>query len=226
MKRVITYIIICVAWAIGARAESVMMIGDSHVAGKTYPHTVDSLLSCRVDSCRFNYFGINGASFATFCKPENLDSIYAYRPDILLVHLGTNDSYCRRFNQETFLQNLTTFYQSVHDSLPEVKMVFVTPFVNKLKRTIRTKKKRRRTVWDVNQNTRTCSELIGRFCDEHPADTRLVDHNATHGMEFLSNGLIFRDFVHLTVPGYILLGTQVVEELINLPNLFSVTAEQ
>ena len=45
-------------------------------------------------------------------------------------------------------------------------------------------------------------------------------------MEFLSNGLIFRDFVHLTVPGYILLGTQVVEELINLPNLFSVTAEQ
>lgn len=195
-----------------------MMIGDSHVAGKYYPHTVDSLLSAAVDSCQFCYFGINGASFATYCKPENLDTVFRRRPEVLIVHLGTNDSYARRFNSETFLQNMDGFYRAVHDSLPEVRMVFVTPFVNKLKTSVRAKKKkRRRTVWNVNPNTRPCSDAMIQFCREHPNDTFIIDHNADHGMDFLNNGLIRRDFVHLTVPGYVWLGSQIAEQLLALP---------
>lgn len=204
-----------------------MMVGDSHVAGKTYPRTVESILTDNVDSCKFTYFGINGAFFTTFCKPENLDTIFTVKPDILIVHLGTNDSYSRKFNPEVLRQNMTNFYNAVHDSLPEVKMVFVTPFVNKFKRTIRTKNKKRRTVWDINNNTCTCADVIVKFCEKHPNDTRVVNHNASHGTEFLTNGLInSRDFVHLTAQGYALLGTQVAEELLQLPDLFTSRKKQ
>lgn len=227
MKKFITHIILCVFFAICGRAETIMMVGDSHVAGKTYPRTVESVISPQIDTCQFSFFGINGASFPTFCKPENLDTIFAIHPDILIVHLGTNDSYSRKFNPEVMRQNMTRFYGLVHDSLPEVKMVFVTPFVNKFKRTIRSKNKKRRMVWEVNDNTCTCADVIEKFCDEHPDDTRVINHNASHGREFLTNGLINpRDFVHLTAQGYALLGTQVAEEFLNLPDLFSSKAEK
>ncbi len=224
MKRFFSILFICAlcaVCAVAASARSVMMIGDSHVAGKSYPRTVDSLLSAAVDSCEFCFFGINGASFATFCKPENLDTIYRRQPDVLLVHLGTNDSYGRTFNPDTFLDNMAQFYSLVHDSVPEVKMVFITPFVNKQKRSVRTKRKKKRrrytTVWNINENTRKCADAMVSFVHDHPDDTDIINHNADHGMDFLNNGLISRDFVHLTVPGYVMLASQVTEELLKLP---------
>ncbi|MDE6536153.1 MAG: hypothetical protein K2K82_09135 [Muribaculaceae bacterium] len=227
MKKFLTHIILCVFFAISGRAETIMMVGDSHVAGKTYPRTVESLLTDHVKDCHFTFFGINGASFPTFCKPENLDTIFSIRPDILIVHLGTNDCYARKFNPDVFRQNMTRFYNAVHDSLPEVKMVFVTPFFNKHKHTIRSKNKKRRTVWELNNNNATCADEIVKFHEKHPEDTRVINHNAAHGMDFLNNGLInARDNVHLTVPGYVMLGTQVAEEFLTLPDLFSSQAEK
>ncbi len=227
LKKFLTHIILCVFFAISGRAETIMMVGDSHVAGKTYPRTVESLLTDHVKDCHFTFFGINGASFPTFCKPENLDTIFSIRPDILIVHLGTNDCYARKFNPDVFRQNMTRFYNAVHDSLPEVKMVFVTPFFNKHKHTIRSKNKKRRTVWELNNNNATCADEIVKFHEKHPEDTRVINHNAAHGMDFLNNGLInARDNVHLTVPGYVMLGTQVAEEFLTLPDLFSSQAEK
>ena len=155
------------------------MIGDSHVAGKIYPQTVDSILKFNRVECDFHFRGINGATLSTFCKNENIDSIIACHPDIIIVHLGTNDSYSRNFNKEQFRRNLTHFYDGIHANLPSVQFVFITPFVNKLKRYNRRKKQ---YIREINRNTVLCAEEIDHFCGEH-LDTWCINHNALHGMD-------------------------------------------
>lgn len=216
MKKLFWCIILYIISSVTGYAHSVMMIGDSHVAGKIYPHTVDSVLSCKLIKYDFHFWGINGAAFPTFCKPENMDSIIACGPDILIVHLGTNDSYTRNFKTEVFRNNLSQFYDSVHRHLPKTKIVFITPFVNKLK--IR-QRGRKRPIRKINDNTRVCADIINQFCNEH-ANTWCVDHNALYGMHFINSGLIRKDFVHLSADGYRVLGSQVGDEIIRIPNLF------
>lgn len=217
------------------------MTGDSHVSGKIYPREVGRILEEAKPSVIFNTWGKGGAGFYTFNDtPAYMDSIYNADPDILIVHLGTNDSYARSFNEERFVNNMTTFYNNVHSRLPNCKIVFVSPFYNKNRQkgtttnyTVKNKKgksvqksKKIPGAWQVNHNTRLCSDAILNFVKDHP-NTFIVDNNAEHGMEFLEgDNLIREDYVHLTIAGYELLGQQVAESLLNIPELWENIEQQ
>lgn len=215
---------VIVSLAVGAccligRGESVLMVGDSHVAGNIYPQVVDSIISAWHPGVDFHHFGIVGAAFTTFNREENMERVLAFRPDVMIVHLGTNDSYGRTFNPEVFSFNMLRFYETVQAELPGCKMVFVSPFYNKRKQYGARKRKRRAYTWKLNDNTRVCADAIEDFCRSH-ANAFSIDNNASHGMDFINEGLIRRDNVHLTRAGYETLGRQVGSELLTIPALF------
>ena len=212
-----------------AWAQRIFMVGDSHVTAPMYPGTVGDSLKTVLPDCEFDSFGIVGAGFYTYNKSEeNMARILEAKPEVLIVHLGTNDSYAAKFNPETFTQNMTTFYDSIHAKLPDCKVVFVTPFYNKRKnktttyKEVTVKTKRGKTVtrrkpvtttnWVLNENTRLCADAIQKFCDEHPG-TYCIDNNRERGMDFIDEELIRKDFVHLTKDGYVTLGNQVYDSL-------------
>ena len=188
-----------------ALAQRVFMVGDSHVAGKIYPEVVEENLKSEVDGVEFSYWGKNGARFDTFNKnPEYMNRIYEARPDILVVHLGTNDSYAQEFQKKWFDANITKFYENVMSRLPNCKIIFVTPFINKL-----------RAHRDPNESTIVCSEAIVDFASQHP-NCYVANNNADYGDAFISNPeLIRQDNVHLSLEGYESLGLQVVSEIFN-----------
>lgn len=193
---------------------NVFMAGDSHVSGRIYPERVGDILVDADPEIDFDYYGKAGAGFYTYNEsPSLMNRIYEAQPDILIVHLGTNDSFTNNFDKQKFKNDLKEFYDNVKQRLPRVKMVFVTPFYNKLK-------------GKLNRNTRQCADAYLEFASTHP-DAGIIDNNATHGMDFLDGGaeLIRHDNVHLTPAGYEELGDQVGEALIEMEDLWLIGEE-
>lgn len=197
--------------ALDAGAWKVFMAGDSHVCSKIYPRTVERILEAEEPDIHFSYYGKIGAGFYTYDdSPEMMNEIYKASPDILIVHLGTNDSFTRNFRRSEFLKNVTIFYDGVAQRLPECKIVFVTPFYNKLKGSK-----------TPNKNTRRCADALLDFVANHK-NTFVVDNNATYGMHFLDNRarLMRRDCVHLTEEGYEELGNEVGDAIAAMEHLW------
>lgn len=201
--------------AVTAKAQKIFMTGDSHVFAKVYPHTVEEVLRQEHPDIDFSYWAKNGICFYSFnSNPEYYDSIFAFRPDILIVHLGTNGAYDNNFTRPAFRAEMENFYATLTDTLPQVKTVFVTPFTNKKRKN---KKKGR---WHVNNKNRDVADEIIAFVADHPG-TYVIDNNKEAGMSFLkSPGLIRPDNVHLTEEGYKVLGNNIGAHILEIQEIW------
>lgn len=190
---------------------NVFMAGDSHVCSRIYPEGVEKIICREEPDIHFSYYGKIGAGFYTYNdSPALMEEVYDTHPDILIVHLGTNDSFIANFKKNAFLNNVGIFYDNVTSRLPECKIVFVTPFYNKLHGSK-----------IPNKSTRKCSDALLEFSASH-GNTYVIDNNASHGMYFLNHHaeMMRRDNVHLTVEGYEELARQVGDALVELEDLW------
>lgn len=211
MKRAALSLAFVMALSLEASSFSIYMTGDSHVCSKIYPEMVGDILMDADPEITFDYWGKIGASVHTFnTSPGFMERIYDADPDLLVVHLGTNDSYSHHFSEENFERNLEKFYSNVSSHCPDCVIVFVTPFFNKLKD------------GSVNHSTRLCSDVYLDFARHHK-NVYVFDDNAKFGMHFINGGsrLIRNDGVHLTVEGYQELGEQVGQGLIDIQDLWT-----
>lgn len=203
--------------AMNAMSVNVFMAGDSHVTSRTYPREVERVLKAKHPDIDFSFFGKIGASFYTYNEtPAYMKEIYDARPDILIVHLGTNDSYSGSFSRQRFLENVRQFYDDVENRFPECKIVFVTPFYNRLKGHS-----------SPNGSTRSCADALLEFARNCP-NAYVVDNNADYGMYFLdhSSSLMQHDYVHLTHEGYDELGSQVGNAVASLGEIWGGAYQQ
>lgn len=209
-------LLICLSLSVTSlEAQRVFMTGDSHVFAKTYPNKVEEIIRTQYPRVDFSWWAKNGICFYSFnSNPEYYDSIFAFRPDILIVHLGTNGAYANNFTRPAFRKEMENFYATLTDSLPDVKVVFVTPFTNKKR------KYRKKGKWRTNYKNRDVANEIIAFVKDHPY-TYVIDNNAEEGMNFLKNRSLIRpDNVHLTVAGYNKLGTEVGIEVLDISELW------
>lgn len=198
-----------------AQAHNVFMTGDSHVTAKPYVETVGRVLRQHYPDVNFSAWGKVGASFYSFNNtPSLMETIYEKNPDILVVNLGTNDSYASVFDVRRFTASMETFYNNVRAHLPDACIVFVTPFFNK-------NKEKGSGAFKVNDNTRLCAEAMQTFVQTHD-NAYVVDNNAEYGMIFIEGGneLIRGDNVHLTVKGYETLGEEVAGNLLEISEIW------
>lgn len=218
--KVISALILLFSTLTSARAQKVFMTGDSHVFAKIYPEKVEKMIRAEHPDIDFSYWAKNGICFYSFnSTPEYYDSIFAFKPDILLVHLGTNGAYDNNFTRQAFRGEMESFYSTLTDSLPEVKVVFVTPFTNKKR------KYRKKGKWRVNNKNREVADEIIAFVGDHPG-TFVIDNNAEAGMKFLrSRTLIRPDNVHLTEAGYNVLGEEIGKEVLQISELWDSSSD-
>ena len=190
-------------------AIKVFLLGDSYVEGDIFPKQVSSTLKSGNSGISFSYSGKRGASFFTYNKhPELLQDAISYQPNVLIVHLGTNDSYFANFDAKTFTTNVTTFYKAVNKALPSCKIVFVTPIKNKLKNN------------SINESTGKCADALVSFANSHTGCFS-ININKTNGMDFINKGFLASDNVHLSGQGYTYLGTLVGKALLNISDLWN-----
>ncbi|MCH5229098.1 MAG: hypothetical protein J1F12_03780 [Muribaculaceae bacterium] len=204
------------SYSLEMNGQKVFMTGDSHVFAKIYPQKTEEVLRSQHPDIDFGYWAKNGICFYSFnSNPEYYDSIFNFKPDILIVHLGTNGAYDNSFSRPAFREEMENFYSTLTDTLPDVKVVFITPFTNKKR------KYRKKGKWRINYKNRDVADEIIAFTEAHPT-TFVIDNNAEAGLSFLkTKGLIRTDNVHLTEKGYTLLGEQVGKHLLEIDELWA-----
>ena len=195
----------------GAMAQRIYMMGDSHVGSKIYPRKIEEVIQSKYPDIQFSYWYKNGLRFSNFkTNSEYYNRIDAFKPDILILNMGTNEAYTNRYSSSRFEQNLEGFYAGLIKKLPEVKVVFITPYTNKLKV---------EGGYEINNNNRKVSDEILEFVKTHP-NTYAVDINGEVGTKFVNSPKLIRDNVHLTADGYNILGEQVGKSLLEIENLW------
>ena len=76
----------------------------------------------------YNAAGVNGASVSTFLQSESIfRQISDASPHLVIISLGTNDSYNPNFCPVVFGENLQTLIKRVRKNLPRVIIILSTP---------------------------------------------------------------------------------------------------
>lgn len=208
----------------------VLQIGDSHLSGGHTSRPIRDSLSHRYGSqVNFAHHGISGSTYSTWMQEKNLDLIQREKPDLLIVSLGTNDSYTKRFSPETLRSTAQALIVKVKQMLPEVRIVLTTPpacyFKERQSHIVGYRKKCRRRVptyayttsYRYNTNTKSAVNTIKYVA--RAEGMSVIDLNHIIGTReqaeaWLSKGWMHPDHVHYTETGYTKQGEALAQALL------------
>ncbi|MDR0995720.1 MAG: GDSL-type esterase/lipase family protein [Tannerella sp.] len=75
----------------------------------------------------YHAIGVNGAMFANYADAGYLRRLAVLHPDLLIVSLGTNESFAKPFSATNFSARVADFLDMVKDYLPHTVILLTTP---------------------------------------------------------------------------------------------------
>lgn len=174
--------------------------------------------------------GVNGAHYVNYTSESYVRQLALLKPALLIISLGTNETFGRRFDCDQFAEQIRTFLSLVKEQMPYTAIMLTTP-PECFKRTrvrvvVRSKKKKRkRTRYSVAFVRNTSTELAARTIvnTAHEEGVACWDLFSVTGGEGSSNRwyqskLMARDRVHFTNEGYYEQGTLLFRALMQSYN--------
>lgn len=174
--------------AAGERPLRVLHIGDSHVAGRSFPLAVKKALTASLGTAEsadegrgvwFTYVGRNGATSATLLTDSYMNTFAEARPDLIIVSLGTNEAHGMGYREDIHSRQLDRFFARLSEACPDAVVMLTTPpgdylttsYVN-YRRTSRTSRRR--------------VKVVHRTSRPNPMSARcaanIIDYGAGHEM--------------------------------------------
>ncbi|MCF8331068.1 MAG: hypothetical protein K9H84_01305 [Bacteroidales bacterium] len=142
--------------------------------------------------------GVNGANIQDWLKSQYLQKhLSAINPDLIIISLGTNDSYSRTFNQQEFKYNYRRLVEKMKNAAPDAAFILTAPGDNYLYRRY------------LNRNISKAVNIIREIAQ----DQQLAFWNfysvmgKMNSIKYWHNaGLTAHDFLHFNQKGYSLQG--------------------
>ena len=215
------------------RPLRILHLGDSHVAGKTFPLTIKSHLeaawgeaSNASQGISYSYLAKNGATAMNFLTDDRLLLVEKKNPDLIILSFGTNECHGMGYNEETHLQELNKVIERLQNHCPQTAILLTTPPGDYLTT--------RRVTYPIDKKTGKRQCVVRRYKKPNPMSTRcaaLLDKygeenglpvwnlNAiTGGATAVHNWIAARmmrsDRIHFTPAGYELQGKLFCEALL------------
>lgn len=148
----------------------------------------------------YHSIGVNGAMYVNYTDEAYVQQLALLKPSLLIISLGTNETFGRRFTSSEFSGQIRQFITLVKKYMPQTCLLLTTP-PECYKRTY-VKKKR---TYVRNENThRAAQAIVGYAREEGLAcwDLYTVTGGKNSCRKWHSNGLMGRDRVHFTKEGY------------------------
>lgn len=171
--------------------------------------------------------GINGAAYRHYALSDYVEQLTLLAPRLVILSLGTNDSYSRSFDLEAFRQQFEEMLSLLEQYLPKTKILLTTPPPSFFRQTsvhyVTTGKKRRKhrrrvvsTSYRFNAGARQLSaELMRQARSRGIAAFDLF--SAMGGEEgirsWITDGAMASDRVHYTREGYERQGALIADAL-------------
>lgn len=167
----------------------------------------------------YHSVGVNGATYASFTDEEYVRRLALLRPSLLIISLGTNETFGRRFSRAAFAEQIEAFLFLVKRQMPHAAIILTTPpecyrrtYVNKKRTYVRNENTERaaKTIIDVARREGiACWDM---FAATGGKSSCTKWHNA---------GLMGRDRVHFTKEGYREQGTLLYRALMQTYNRYT-----
>ena len=181
-----------IVWNLHCHTDSVA-IGFRQKNADQQSFTLYGLNLFDAEGVEYHAAGVNGARVSSYLKCERFAAqLTALHPDLVIVSLGTNDSYMPRFDSTAFAAQLEKLVAEIRVAQPDCAILLTTPGNNKLS-------------GKPNQNAVICTETICR--EAKRLNFSVWNFNAVMGAPekiglWYDAGLITSDYVHLTRTGY------------------------
>lgn len=148
----------------------------------------------------YHSIGVNGAMYVNYTDSDFMQRLALLKPDLLIVSLGTNESFGSRFSESEFRNQIHDFLEMVKRYIPNTTLILTTPA--ECYKRIRVNKQR---TYVVNDNiAKAVSAITKQAKQEGIAYWNLFA--ATGGkkssQEWYKNGYLGKDRVHFTKTGY------------------------
>lgn len=161
----------------------------------------------------YHTIGVNGATYKSYNKTTLFAQQLSYlQPDLIIISLGTNESYDAKFDSLQFKNELQTFVNTIKKSCGNCCILFTTPADN-----FKIHKKK----MIHNAKPKTVTQIINNYAK--------VEHYATWNLYEIMGGkgsmktwhklkLSTKDHVHFTRAGYELKGKLLFDALMEKYN--------
>jgi lysophospholipase L1-like esterase len=148
----------------------------------------------------YHAIGVNGARFTDYTNRSYLRQLALLKPSLLIVSLGTNESFGRQFGKEQFRSQVDTFIQFVKEELPGTALLITTP-AESYRRAYKNKKRyylRNDNIAKVADALTSCTRETGIACWDLFSITG--GHNSCKN--WFDAGMFRRDRIHFSSKGY------------------------
>lgn len=148
----------------------------------------------------YHAVGVNGAMFVNYTDETFVRRLAALRPSLVIISLGTNETFGRRFRSEEFAGQAEAFLRLVRRHMPDVCLLLTTP-AECYKRVYVAKK---RTYVRNEHTIRAARALMEVARKEGIAcwDLFTATGGANSCRKWRTAGLMGRDRVHFSKEGY------------------------
>lgn len=170
----------------------------------------------------YHSVGVNGAMYVNYTDEAYVRQLALLRPSLLIVSLGTNETFGRRFRSDEFDGQIRSFVSLVKKYMPDTAVLLTTPpecykraYVNKKRTYVR------------NTNTQLAARVITKVArEEGLACWDLFSATGGKGscVKWRKEKLMGRDRVHFTKEGYREQGTLLYRALMQTRNRMELTA--
>ena len=204
------------------RSLKILHIGDSHVAGKSFPNSLKQYLSdsfglsendLHGKGISFSYIAKNGATALNFLTPERKAMISTKHPDLVIMSFGTNECHGLGYREDEHLRDLTQAVNIVRELCPGATILLTTPPGDYLSRRVKyyikgkdgKRYRRYRYKRNLNPMTTRCSALICDYAEKNNIPVWNLNSIAggEHAVRNWQNHKMMRkDFIHFLPEGY------------------------
>lgn len=109
----------------------------------------------------FHSIGVNGAMFVNYTDTAYLKQLALLKPSLLIISMGTNETFGRRFNAPEFRSQVGRLVTLIQRFLPETALLLTTP-----PECFKRSRVNKKTVYQRNANTAIAAETIAQYARE------------------------------------------------------------
>jgi lysophospholipase L1-like esterase len=162
----------------------------------------------------YHSIGVNGAMFVNYTDDSYVKKLALLNPSLLIISLGTNETFGRRFSAAELSGQIAAFVSLVKKYMPKVAILLTTPpecfkrvWVNKKRTYIR------------NENTERAAKAIAAVAGEEGVacwDMFAATGGKGSSKNWFNGKWMGRDRIHFNKNGYTEQGTLLFKTLMNL----------
>ena len=156
----------------------------------------------------YHSIGVNGARFEDYVDKTTdfMSQTSKLNPDIIIISLGTNETFNDQYTNERFKENLTIFTKQITEATGCDIVLFTTP--------PSALKKRKYT----NKKTAKFTTIIKEFCNENQYaywDLYEITGKENGMKQWYKKGFAAKDRIHYSASGYQLQGRLLFDAFLN-----------